>query len=623
MCRALPVILVLAVVAAACSSGDPGELVDPGEVTSTILAQDPPTTTTSTAAPSRPGTPISAVDGGVVTFGEDVTLTIAPGALAEDTEIEISAVPVPEWPEELTGLGEVSVAGDFLRLSPDGLVLAEPAVLTRRVDEIVELAEGEVLVREMAVLSRSDGQWELLEPAITIDDDGATIEAPIEHFSGNVVLFRRHRVVARTALTPGRAQRRVGHHFIARLSVDVQLGALTERFWGAEFSVGSGPLVLGIPSSYLVQNIGSGDSGPPFPSEAEPDQLLAPPGTPHPGTFPAAYNCAATGQARFSARFEFAVRPAEVLDLVEALDVVMGRGGSEPAPVGVSGVVGGVAECVDDSADLAAGVVDVDSDVSSDPAGHACCVRPPPRRARVTLGSLWFTDAKLGDSSDWQGLFFDPVPGSADDVMTAPSDPTVSPPNSLEIALADDFDESGRFTVEGTGTVAGFPGIGVRLEAVASDAGNWSGTLTKGTNGGLPTGQPIVYDISGSLVAPEPIEFVDDLAAAFRAGDSQFLLDHLHPDVLGLYGGACVGFTESLLSPDLEIAVHSIVDVLDWTVTLDANDLVIPNAVRLDVTRTENGEAKRTVMHIAARPGDEPPTEMTWFADCGDPFAVA
>jgi len=287
----------------------------------------------------------------------------------------------------------------------------------------------------------------------------------------------------------------------------------------------------------------------------------------------------------------------------------------------VHGTLRGTAVCEEPEDALPAGIYEILGQILEDLANHACCVPPLPDRVLVNPGSLFFTDTKLGGETRWQGLFFDPVSGSADDVLQRSHDPSDPAPGTVEIVLADDFDQTGRFVAEGVGTVAGFPNIRVRFDGVADlETQTFTGTLVKGVDGGLPTGQPIVYEITASLIAPEPIGFVEDLARAFRESDSQFLLDHLHPEVLDLYGGACVEFVEQLSSPDLTITVHSFVDVLDWELTLDGVDLVIENAVRLDVTRTEDGQADRTEMHIAPRPSDGAPTEMTWFADCGDPL---
>jgi len=633
MFRALAATLTFLLIAAACSSDVTGNRSTgsstPPPVTSASIEQTQPPTVEGDSAPNRAETTlVSAANGGVVTFGNDVILTVPAGALSTDTEIGISAIPESDWPEELTGLEGMKVIGDFLRLSPDGLIFDEPAILSRRVADVAQVSDGDVTVSPSMTLSRSDGTWAELPQTVVIDDDGAVMETRIEHFSDNVVVAQLDILLVRVRLTPTKVQRLVGHHFVARLSVDIELGATGDNFWRTFFTVDSGPLLLGIPSEYRVlteepkQTDGSIQ-----PEGAGVHELIAPFSTPTPLEYPAAFNCTATGKAVFGSTFQLSVRPVEnamdlILESLANFGMPDSQPGSLPSFKEIKGTINGEAECVDKPDDLTPGLFDVTSDVASDPAGHSCCVKPPPRKARMTLGSLWFTDAKLGDSNRWQGLFFDSALGSAGDVMNGVNDSTESPPNTVEIGLADDFDQTGRFSAEGVGTVAGFPDIRVKLEAVASDRGTWSGTLTKGVNGGLPTGQAIVYDISGSLIAPKPVAFVDQLAQAFRDGDSEFLLDHLHPEVLGLYAGACVSFTNGISSPDLDIAVHSFDDVADWTVTLDGHELTIPNAVSLDVTRTEAGETNRTVMHVAARPGDGPPSEMTWFADCGNPFPI-
>ncbi len=611
MSRFLSVLALCLIVVSACSSESSDDTTPVTAArTETSVTQTEATAADTTEALDEPsGTLISAADGGVVTFG-DVTLTVPPGALVEDTEIQVSALAESEWPEGLAVSENLSVLGDIVRLSPDGLEFLEPAVLSRPAGDVAGVGGGDVSVGSVVALSGSGGQWTSTGTSVAVFGGSARVESSIDHFSDNAVVFRDWTAdaMATATLNPVVAERKVGDHFIAWLAVDAQLGQLSDP-WEARFRVDSGPLVLGMPSGYSTGEPGSGSL----------DHRVVPPRTPVPARLPAAYNCADEGEADFSVNFS-----VQVLGVQSFGDAVVqnfpGFDADHFAAESMTlyGDLAGIADCFDEEQDLIPGLMDITSGVRSDPADHSCCVPRVPRKARMTLGSLWFMDSKLGDDTSWQGLFFDRVAGSSDDVMPPGFDAAANPPNTVEVVLADDFDETGRFTVEGVGSVAGFSNVRVRLEAVATDTHNWSGTLTKGVDGRLPTGQAIIYDISGSLIAPRPIAFVDDVARAFRVGDSQFLLDHLHPELLSLYGGACVEFAEGLSSPDLDIVVHSFVDVFDWDLSLDGHDMVIENAVRLDVTRTENGIANRTLMHIAPRPVDGLPTQMTWFADCGD-----
>jgi len=614
-------IVAFAVIAASCSSGNGQSAPD-----TTPQPTNPTQADSTTALTDATGaaTMVSASEGGTVTFGNDVDLVIPAGALDTDTEISIASVPRSEWPDELAGLDETEFAIDVLRLSPDGLVFNEPATLSRHNTAVGEPGPGDTLLRPSLALSRTSAEWTALGLNITLDDDGITVQTPISHFSDNVLLVGKSRVMVRFNLNPSDVERFVGTHFMAQLGVDVRMGTVDTQFWSAGFDVDSGPLVLGQPSIYSVQNAStqSRETG----ISGTTEELIAPAGTPMPRRFPAAYNCVAAGQATFSGHASLIVSPGEeMMDaILQALRMniteVSDPDNNLAGQISVSATLRGDASCVDRPEDLTAGVVDINSKISSDPAGHACCVKDPPEKARMTLGSLWFTDAKLGNSTQWQGLFFDPEPGSSDDVMLPANDSTLPRPSTVQIILDPDFDVTGHFVADGTGVVAGFPGIRVVLDATATDRGTWSGTLTKGVDGGLPTGQPIIYDISGSLIAPQPIAFVEQLAQAFRDADSEFLLEHLHPDVIGLYAGTCIDFVNGVSSPDLNIDVHSITDVADWTLTLDNHDLTITDAISLDVSRTENGVTSRTVMHVAPRPTDGPPSEMTWFADCGEPI---
>jgi hypothetical protein len=55
----------------------------------------------------------------------------------------------------------------------------------------------------------------------------------------------------------------------------------------------------------------------------------------------------------------------------------------------------------------------------------------------------------------------------------------------------------GSFTASGTGTVAGFSGTTAEFSGSVTTAEGLRGTLRIGTNGRLPTGQPITYRIAG------------------------------------------------------------------------------------------------------------------------------
>ena len=78
---------------------------------------------------------ISAEDGGIV-ISEDaqLVLDVPPGALAEDTEIGIRAVPIGELPDEVKPLAQ---GGDVAyELSPDGLKFEHPVFVMERISDV-------------------------------------------------------------------------------------------------------------------------------------------------------------------------------------------------------------------------------------------------------------------------------------------------------------------------------------------------------------------------------------------------------------------------------------------------------------------------------------------------------
>lgn len=116
---------------------------------------------------------------------------------------------------------------------------------------------------------------------------------------------------------------------------------------------------------------------------------------------------------------------------------------------------------------------------TDDPAGHSCCVWAPNGQVLVGLndGAIFITDSSGGVLSGW--LDFGPMK----------------------------VDAQGNFTGESTATVAGYSDI----ESIISgfvEQDEIIAQVSVGANGGLPGGQPIVFDfgISGiqGIITPTP-----------------------------------------------------------------------------------------------------------------------
>ena len=102
---------------------------------------------------------------------------------------------------------------------------------------------------------------------------------------------------------------------------------------------------------------------------------------------------------------------------------------------------------------------------ATDPAGHSCCVTAPPSLIEVFLieGDLIFRENQNGNAIPW--LDFDPMP----------------------------IDSNLEFIGQGRATVAGFSNILTVLSGNVTQDGI-AGRFTIGADGGLPSGQPLVYD---------------------------------------------------------------------------------------------------------------------------------
>lgn len=130
-------------------------------------------------------TRIVADEGGIVTSDDGkLTLEIPPGALDEDVDITITAIPLDELAEELEGL-RVARAG--YRLEPDGLQFNELVGVRLELDraELGDLPEGGVTAQMLVNLS-SDGDLESLARLATElapGNETVVVRGELTHFS--------------------------------------------------------------------------------------------------------------------------------------------------------------------------------------------------------------------------------------------------------------------------------------------------------------------------------------------------------------------------------------------------------------------------------------------------------
>jgi hypothetical protein len=201
------------------------------------------------------------------------------------------------------------------------------------------------------------------------------------------------------------------------------------------------------------------------------------------------------------------------------------------------------------------------------------------------------------------------------------------------VTVAGEVDEAGTFTAAGTGTVAGFPEIAVTFEGTVSAAG-LQGEYAMGTEGGLPGGLPIIFEVRG-----EPVETADDgetdvadggaagvsdeiraFYEAFNAaqadGDAAAMAALLHPATPDRYGAeACDAYLASIVNPAVTVEPLEVLGRATWEYMTDGVTAQIEDAftIRVAVTVGNDPPIERDA-HLAVRPDGT----LGWFTDCGE-----
>ena len=113
-----------------------------------------------------------------------LTLTIPPGAVEDDLEIAVTAIPEGELP---AALSELAGAGGGYRLQPDGLELASPATVTLELDSDELVGQPGSGTAAWALISlTSDGQRSALDSLQTrasLGDRSLFVSGRLSHFS--------------------------------------------------------------------------------------------------------------------------------------------------------------------------------------------------------------------------------------------------------------------------------------------------------------------------------------------------------------------------------------------------------------------------------------------------------
>ena len=109
----------------------------------------------------------------------------------------------------------------------------------------------------------------------------------------------------------------------------------------------------------------------------------------------------------------------------------------------------------------------------------------------------------------------------------------------------------------------------------------------------------------GAVAKAAIISFVGEFDAAYRVGDSAFLIDHLDPAVITAYSeSACRKSIESFAKSDFTTTVDSVSGPEVWTYTpKNGKSTIISVAYTIKGERTRAGVTKALGMHLSFKDG--------------------
>jgi hypothetical protein len=168
---------------------------------------------------------------------------------------------------------------------------------------------------------------------------------------------------------------------------------------------------------------------------------------------------------------------------------------------------------------------------------------------------------------------------------------------------------------------AGIVVVGI---GVAGQVGSWGAKSetaagsTDGDAGATGTGEGSSSSTTSTTLAPaeDATQFLDALAAALRAGDTDFLVARLNRAVVARYGNAqCLGALAGARDTSATFTVKQVSDPADFDWTTDGKTVAIADTLTIDVDRVQRGVAESAALHIARVDG-----QLTWLVDCGNPI---
>jgi hypothetical protein len=211
------------------------------------------------------------------------------------------------------------------------------------------------------------------------------------------------------------------------------------------------------------------------------------------------------------------------------------------------------------------------------------------------------------------------------DVEVRQSDITFDGPDPF-VDVVGVWNENDSFDARGSGTVAGFPDVTVRMVGMITFE-RYEAYYIMGAGGELPQGQSITYRAQGARVpedgteigpvVPEDLDaFLADFVPAIQVNDQVFLFARLNPAVIARYGpeGCTAYFSTREPDPSYAVVVASVEGPAPWDYTTDERTTTIENVLTVHASVTSVGETTDRELHFA-----QPGAFLTWLTDCGEP----
>ena len=155
--------------------------------------------------------------------------------------------------------------------------------------------------------------------------------------------------------------------------------------------------------------------------------------------------------------------------------------------------------------------------------------------------------------------------------------------------------------------------IGLILAAVgvAGALGAWGATTSTGA-----AKKPSPSTIAPPAKSETPQQFLDQLAAAVRAGVVAFQLDRLHPAVIDRYGmDQCRADIATRTDPTRRYVVKSVSPATrPYDYASDGENVTIAEAITVEADVADHGQTQPVTVHLAKSNG-----RYAYFSDCGTP----